>query len=144
VRAAGAKVRAHVDDKVMIENPELMERFMGGRIKLEAVKVRPLGRAGRAVRCARHGGRGAACAGALSGQCAVLFPRRPAWRSSAMRCSTAAWAGRICPAGIFATLEKSIREQIYSLPDPTVIYPGHGPETTVAREKIHNPHVLPA
>ena len=35
----GAKVRAHVDDRVMIESPDIMERFMGGRIKLEAVKV---------------------------------------------------------------------------------------------------------
>jgi len=33
-QGAGARRR-----QVMIENPELMERFMGGRIKLEAVKV---------------------------------------------------------------------------------------------------------
>lgn len=45
------------------------------------------------------------------------------------------------PGGDFATLEKSIREQIYTLPDETRLLSGHGPETTVGREKLHNPFV---
>ncbi|MFT4900791.1 MAG: hydroxyacylglutathione hydrolase [Lentimonas sp.] len=45
------------------------------------------------------------------------------------------------PGGDFATLEKSIQTQIYSLPAATTLYPGHGPKTTVAREKSSNPHV---
>lgn len=47
------------------------------------------------------------------------------------------------PGGDFTVLEKSIREQIYSLPDVTKIYPGHGPTTTVATEKRSNPFVRP-
>ncbi|MFO8026553.1 MAG: MBL fold metallo-hydrolase [Opitutales bacterium] len=47
------------------------------------------------------------------------------------------------PGGDFSVLEKSIREQIYSLPDATKIYPGHGPATTVAAEKEGNPFVRP-
>lgn len=38
-------------------------------------------------------------------------------------------------------LEKSIRTQIYTLPDDARILPGHGPETTVGYEKHHNPYV---
>jgi glyoxylase-like metal-dependent hydrolase (beta-lactamase superfamily II) len=45
------------------------------------------------------------------------------------------------PGGSMALLEKSIREQIYSLPDATELYPGHGDATTVAREKAINPFV---
>lgn len=45
------------------------------------------------------------------------------------------------PGGDFSILQKSIRTQIYSLPDETTIYPGHGPTTTVAHEKVHNPIV---
>jgi glyoxylase-like metal-dependent hydrolase (beta-lactamase superfamily II) len=45
------------------------------------------------------------------------------------------------PGGDFATLEKSIRERIYSLPDDTVVVSGHGPDTTVGREKASNPFV---
>jgi len=47
------------------------------------------------------------------------------------------------PMGDFATLEKSIREKLYVLPDDTVVYPGHGPETTIGMEKKSNPFVKP-
>ena len=35
--------------------------------------------------------------------------------------------------------KQKIREQIFSLPADTLICPGHGPLTTVAEEKAHNP-----
>lgn len=43
--------------------------------------------------------------------------------------------------GDFKVLEQSIREQLYSLPDDTVVYPGHGEKTTVGYEKRSNPFV---
>jgi len=45
------------------------------------------------------------------------------------------------PGCSFATLEKSIREQVYTLPGETTLYPGHGPKTTVGQEKESNPFV---
>ncbi|MGE5248698.1 MAG: MBL fold metallo-hydrolase [Bacteroidota bacterium] len=45
------------------------------------------------------------------------------------------------PGGSFEALEKSVREQIYTLPDETRLLSGHGPETTVVREKRSNPFV---
>ena len=39
------------------------------------------------------------------------------------------------------TLMRSIKEVLFALPDDTVIYPGHGPRTTLAREKRTNPWV---
>lgn len=43
------------------------------------------------------------------------------------------------PGGDAEILKKSAREKIFSLPDKTVIYSGHGPETTVGDEKLYNP-----
>lgn len=43
--------------------------------------------------------------------------------------------------GSFNRLEASIREQLYTLPDQAVIYPGHGPKTTVGHEKQNNPFI---
>jgi glyoxylase-like metal-dependent hydrolase (beta-lactamase superfamily II) len=43
------------------------------------------------------------------------------------------------PGGSHSTLIKSIKEKILPLGDDTVLYSGHGPETTVAQEKLHNP-----
>jgi glyoxylase-like metal-dependent hydrolase (beta-lactamase superfamily II) len=45
------------------------------------------------------------------------------------------------PGSDFATLSRSIREQLYTLPDRTKVLPGHGPTTTIAREKLSNPFV---
>jgi glyoxylase-like metal-dependent hydrolase (beta-lactamase superfamily II) len=43
--------------------------------------------------------------------------------------------------GDWPTLERTIREKIFTLPDETVVYPGHGPATTVGEEKRANPFV---
>ena len=45
------------------------------------------------------------------------------------------------PGGSFEVLSESIRSQFYILPDETVVYSGHGPETTIGREKLSNPFV---
>ena len=36
-------------------------------------------------------------------------------------------------------LLRSVRSKIFTLPEETVVYPGHGPETTVGQEKLNNP-----
>lgn len=43
--------------------------------------------------------------------------------------------------GNFDLLASSIKEKIYTLPDNTTVYPGHGPSTTVGHEKAANPFV---
>ncbi len=43
------------------------------------------------------------------------------------------------PGGDYDTLITSITEQIMTLDDETVVYSGHGPETTVGRERTSNP-----
>ncbi len=43
------------------------------------------------------------------------------------------------PGGDHQTLLSSIREQLFSLPDEVVVYPGHGEPTTIGFEKSNNP-----
>lgn len=45
------------------------------------------------------------------------------------------------PGGDMDTLLRSIREQLFPLGDDVTVYCGHGPETTIGREKQHNPFV---
>ena len=45
------------------------------------------------------------------------------------------------PGGDFHTLINSIQTQLFTLPDETKIYCGHGPMTTVGFEKMNNPFV---
>ena len=45
------------------------------------------------------------------------------------------------PGCSFEQLEHSIQTKLYTLPDDTVVYPGHGPATTIGREKRGNPFI---
>jgi glyoxylase-like metal-dependent hydrolase (beta-lactamase superfamily II) len=45
------------------------------------------------------------------------------------------------PGGDWDALVNSIKTQIFTLPDETRLLSGHGPETTVGREKMYNPFV---
>ena len=140
VRQTGATVRAHPDDRALIETPDVMERFIGMQLNLEPVHVdhwldprHPLAALGTRVEV-RH------VPGHCPGNVLFYFPlARSAFVGDAL------FAGSIgrtdLPGGSFETLEKSIREQIYTLPDDTVVYPGHGGDTTVGDEKSTNPYV---
>ena len=45
------------------------------------------------------------------------------------------------PGGDFATIERSIRERLYTLDPDTRVIPGHGPATTIGDERRQNPFV---
>ena len=47
------------------------------------------------------------------------------------------------PGGDLQQLMRSIRERVLTLPDDTELYSGHGPVTTVARERATNPFLVP-
>ena len=43
------------------------------------------------------------------------------------------------PGGSMSQLLNSVRLKLFTLPEKTEVYPGHGPATTIAAEKAHNP-----
>lgn len=45
------------------------------------------------------------------------------------------------PTGDYDLLKYNIWEKLFTLPEETVVYPGHGPETSIGFEKINNPFV---
>jgi glyoxylase-like metal-dependent hydrolase (beta-lactamase superfamily II) len=51
--------------------------------------------------------------------------------------------GRVdLPGGSMAEMTASLRDVILPLPDETVVHPGHGPSTTIGRERLTNPYLL--
>lgn len=45
------------------------------------------------------------------------------------------------PGGDFDLLVEGVRERLFTLPDETIVHPGHGPDTTIGQERRHNPFV---
>lgn len=48
------------------------------------------------------------------------------------------------PGGSNAQMVTSLREKVLTLPDETVVLPGHGPSTTIGRERTRNPYLRQA
>ena len=139
-KATGALVRAHRDDQGLIETPEIMEGFMGQKLGLVGVKVDSWLKPGERITAlgrefeVRH----------VPGHCPgnILFYQAEAHVAFVGDALFNRGVGRWdFPGGDFDLLAKSIREQIYTLPGETVVFPGHGPRTTVAEEKTGNPYV---
>ncbi len=140
VRRSGARVRAHAEDRVLIETPEIMEQFMGESLNLEPMHVDHWLAQGDkfevlAIRVeVRH------VPGHCPGNVLFYFPSlQAAFVGDALFNRS---VGRTdLPGGDAALLERSIREQIYTLPPETTVFPGHGPKTTVGAERRGNPYV---
>lgn len=140
VRKTKARVSAHPDDRILIETPEIMERFMGETLNLEPVHVdrwlasnERISALGQEVEV-RH------VPGHCPGNVLFYFPG-----AGTAFVGDALFAGSIgrtdLPGGSFEVLRRSIQEQIYTLPPATQVYPGHGPMTTVGEERASNPYV---
>ena len=47
--------------------------------------------------------------------------------------------GRANPSTLYPAHLESVRRRVLTLPDQLILFPGHGPATTVREEKEHNP-----
>jgi glyoxylase-like metal-dependent hydrolase (beta-lactamase superfamily II) len=140
VRASGAKVRAHAADRTMFLTPEIMKSYLMPGMQLEPVAVDHWMEQGDTFAAlglqveVRH----------VPGHCPgnILFYLPVAKLALVGDALFNGSIGRTdLPGGSMEILADSIRRQIYTLPEETIIYPGHGPETTVGEEKTNNPYV---
>jgi hydroxyacylglutathione hydrolase len=140
VRETKALVRGHEADRAMFETPEIMEERMGRKLGLEPVQVNAWAKQGDRLTAlgrefeVRH----------VPGHCPgnILFYQAETKAAFVGDALFKAGVGRWdLPGGNFETLAAAIRGQIYTLPDETIVFPGHGPRTTVGEEKSDNPYV---
>ena len=136
----GTPAYAHEADRLFFENPETMASYSIPGLEMPSVKIDKwlnpgddLEIVGRRVEI-RH------VPGHSPGS--ILY----AFVDDGMAISgDAIFSGSIgrtdFPGCSFEQLAASIREQIYTLPNETVLYPGHGPETSVGVEALRNPFV---
>lgn len=138
--AAGVPVYGHADDALFFENPASMARYAFPGLKFEPVRIDHWVTSGQSLDLlgtsieVRH----------VPGHCPgnVLFWfREHGWAFVGDALFNGGVGRWDLPGGNFEVLARSIRSQIYTLPDATRVFPGHGPETTVADEAADNPYV---
>ena len=139
VRATGAVVRAHPADRMLLEDPVVMSAF-AEQFKLEPLKVDHWIDAGQRLEALGASAEVRHVPGHCPGNVLFYFQaQKAAFVGDALFKGS---VGRTdFPGGNFEELERSIREQIYTLPDVTKVYSGHGEPTTVGEEKASNPYV---
>ncbi|MGB0372428.1 MAG: MBL fold metallo-hydrolase [Opitutales bacterium] len=139
-KTAGIPVLAHQDDQYLLENPEAMASFSLPGLSFNPVEVDKWVMPGDTIELlgqnweVRH----------VPGHCpgSILFYHPDSQTAIVGDAIFAGSVGRTdLPGGDFSVLERSIRTQVYTLPEATVLYPGHGPETSVHVEKATNPFV---
>ncbi|MGK0309347.1 MAG: glyoxylase-like metal-dependent hydrolase (beta-lactamase superfamily II) [Lentimonas sp.] len=140
--AAEIPTYGHAEDKVLFEEPEKMTRYAIPGIEFLPLTINHWIKGGDTLDLLgdkfeiRH------VPGHCPGNILVYLASE-----SLVIVGDAIFAGSIgrydLPGGDFSVLEKSIKTQIYTLPDETTIYPGHGVSTTVENEKRSNRFVRP-
>jgi len=142
----GAEVLLHAGDRWLYDNVELQARLFG--VPYQPAAMVPVTRdlvggdvlafGNRETRVLHTPGHtpGSLCFFVeRTGETPVLFSGDTLFRRSVGR--TDLWGGSS------AQLLASIRDQLFALPDDTIVVPGHGPPTTIGAERESNPFVRP-
>lgn len=139
---AGIPIFAHAGDRALLEEPSFMQGYAIPGLKLSPVAVDEWLTDGQQVNVAGFEAEVRHVPGHSAGSVLYWFPggsmaisgdaifRRSVGRTDFPGCS-------------FAVLEASIRQKIFTLPEQTRLYPGHGPWTSVEEERRANPFVRP-
>jgi len=138
--AAGIPTYGHAADAMMFESPELMASFAMPGLEMQPVPISHWIKGGDVLDLIgskleiRH------VPGHCPGNILVYISSQQAAIVGDVIFERG--VGRYdLPGGDFETLKRSIQQQVYTLPDATTLYPGHGPTTTVLAEKNGNPYV---
>ena len=136
----GVPVYAHADDREFFENPQSMASYSIPGLPMPAVEVQHYLDHGQQIEIVGRPVEIRHVPGHSPGS--ILY-----WFSgdNFAISGDALFNGSIgrtdFPGCSFDQLAQAIRSQIYTLPEDTVIYPGHGPETRVGPEADGNPFV---
>lgn len=136
----GVPVLCHGDDMPLLKDPDLnLSCFLDGKTRVKTA-IRPvsdqeiISASGIELKVLHTPGHsaGGMCLLLVKPQGGVLFSGDTLFYRGVGRTDF--------PGADTDALLRSIREKIFVLPDETIVYPGHGPSTTVGQEKKSNPY----
>jgi hydroxyacylglutathione hydrolase len=151
----GAPVRMHADDLELYRMLDVQAAWIGWKSP-EKVEVGELLREGDAVRWGRFEVQVLHTPGHTKGSVCLHMPSdvpdqhaaASATKSTERRpgmlfAGDTLFAGSIGRTdlwgGSFETIIRSLKGKVLELPDETIVYPGHGPSTTIGMERDSNP-----
>ena len=141
----GAPVMMHPDDLPLYQAMETQAAWIGMKPP-ELTDVDQLLKEGDAVRWGAFEAQVMHTPGHTPGSLCLYLPRDPstiALPAPHLFAGDTLFAGSIGRTdlwgGSFEEIMRSLRGKLLALPDETIVYPGHGPATTIGRERDSNP-----
>jgi glyoxylase-like metal-dependent hydrolase (beta-lactamase superfamily II) len=137
VKATGAKVLLHTDDLALLKKLNSYT-MMVGLPEVEVPTVNEFIQDGAVLRLGKQEIKVLHTPGHTEGGCSffvenMLFSGDTLFQESIGRTDL--------EGGDFSTLKNSIETKIYTLPEDTKVYPGHGPSTSIEHEKKFNSYI---
>ena len=155
-QATGAPVLMHNDDLVLYQHLDEQAAFLGARAP-DPAKVDQLLREGELVRWGTYAAQVMHTPGHTRGSLSLYLPASfspgaaqanlkqegPKQESPKLFAGDTLFAGSIGRTdlwgGSLPQILRSIHQKLLALPDDTIVYPGHGPATTIGEERADNP-----
>jgi glyoxylase-like metal-dependent hydrolase (beta-lactamase superfamily II) len=135
--AFGCPIMIHeADQKMLVDNKKNLSEFMGTPLKLEPADR--LLHDGDIIELGTHQLKVIHTPGHTPGGVCLLAGKLLISGDTLFELSI----GRTdFPKGSHEQIIDSIKNKLFILPDDTVVFPGHGPRTTIGMEKLNNPFV---
>ncbi len=145
-QATGAPVLMHPEDLALYARLDMQAAWIGMRVPAK-VEVDELLKEGDAVRWGRFQARVLHTPGHTGGSVCLYLPADALPEKDdepgRLFAGDTLFAGSIgrtdLPGGSLDQILRSLHSKLLALPDDTLVYPGHGPETTIGEERQSNP-----
>ena len=134
----GASVLAHEGDKDLGEGMALQAKMFGLNLPLGDIEVSEYIKAGDIIKIG-HGELEVIAVPGHSKGSVALYDKEGGYLISGDALFRGSIGRTDLPGGDYKELINSIATQLLSLPDDTVVLPGHGPSSTIGEEKRSNP-----
>lgn len=139
-RTYGLKPEAHRADVEKLPSPNEQARLFGLPAHIQEIPVEKFLTGGETIRFGESELEVLSVPGHSPGS--VAFHNK---KNGFVIVGDALFAGSIGRTDLWSgnqeVLVAAIRNKLLSLPDETIVYPGHGPQTTVIDEKLNNPYL---
>jgi hydroxyacylglutathione hydrolase len=157
-QATGAPVRMHADDLELYRMLDVQAAWIGSKAP-EKVEVDELLREGDAIRWGRFEAQVLHTPGHTQGSVCLYLPSNlregagtiagaqpSAHEPGRLFAGDSLFAGSIGRTdlwgGSFDAIIRSLKGKVLALPDETIVFPGHGPSTTIGEERETNPFLV--
>ena len=137
----GSPILAHEGDKFLADGLKQQAKMFGLDLPVDNIEISEYIKAGDKIKIGNGVLEVIAVPGHSKGSVALYDPVG-GWLISGDALFKGSIGRTDLPGGNYKELIDSIESELLSLPDDTVVFPGHGPSSTIGEEKQSNPFLV--